>query len=95
MTVTLVAAVERGLNEHELGAITEYGIDHPAVRSVAFQPVTHSGRHVEFDPLNRLANRPFDVHTERSARSDGSSVASGTVHAMFGRKEVEEAGQKN
>ncbi|WP_274560803.1 radical SAM protein [Streptomyces spiramyceticus] len=56
LTVTLVAAVERGLNEHELGAIIEYGIDHPAVRSVAFQPVTHSGRHVEFDPLNRLTN---------------------------------------
>ncbi len=48
--------MERGLNEHELGAIIEYGIDHPAVRSVAFQPVTHSGRHVEFDPLNRLTN---------------------------------------
>ncbi|MBT2366216.1 radical SAM protein [Streptomyces sp. ISL-10] len=56
LTVTLVAAVERGLNEHEVGAIIEYGIDHPAVRSVAFQPVTHSGRHVEFDPLNRLTN---------------------------------------
>jgi uncharacterized radical SAM superfamily Fe-S cluster-containing enzyme len=56
LTVTLVAAVERGLNEHELGAIIEYGIDHPAVRSVAFQPVTHSGRHAEFDPLDRLTN---------------------------------------
>ncbi|MFG2972443.1 radical SAM protein [Streptomyces sp. NPDC048331] len=56
LTVTLVAAVERGLNEHELGAIIEYGIDHPAVRSVAFQPVTHSGRHVAFDPLQRLTN---------------------------------------
>ncbi|WP_409467414.1 hypothetical protein [Streptomyces sp. HC307] len=55
-TVTLVAAVERGLNEHELGATIEFGIDHPAVRSVAFQPVTHSGRHVPFDPLNRLTN---------------------------------------
>ncbi|WP_327372921.1 radical SAM protein [Streptomyces sp. NBC_01216] len=56
LTVTLVAAVERGLNEHELGAIIEYGIEHPAVRSVAFQPVTHSGRHVAFDPLDRLTN---------------------------------------
>ncbi len=56
LTVTLVAAVERGLNEHELGAIIGYGIDHPAVRSVAFQPVTHSGRHVAFDPLRRLTN---------------------------------------
>ena len=56
LTVTLVAAVERGLNEHELGDIIEFGLGHPAVRSVAFQPVTHSGRHVEFDPMTRLTN---------------------------------------
>jgi uncharacterized radical SAM superfamily Fe-S cluster-containing enzyme len=56
LTVTLVAAVERGVNEHELGAIIEYGLAHPAVRGVAFQPVTHSGRHVTFDPLTRLTN---------------------------------------
>ncbi|MBQ1124200.1 MULTISPECIES: radical SAM protein [Streptomyces] len=56
LTVTLVAAVERGLNEHELGPIIEFGVDHPAVRSVAIQPVTHSGRHLAFDPLNRLTN---------------------------------------
>jgi uncharacterized radical SAM superfamily Fe-S cluster-containing enzyme len=56
LTVTLVAAVERGRNEHEVGAIIEYGLAHPAVRSVSFQPVTHSGRHVEFDPLTRLTN---------------------------------------
>ena len=56
LTVTLVAAVERDLNDHELGAIVRYGIAHPAVRSVAFQPVTHAGRHVQFDPLTRLTN---------------------------------------
>jgi hypothetical protein len=51
LTVTLVAAVERGLNDHELGAIVRHGLTHVAVRSVAFQPVRHSGRHLEFDPL--------------------------------------------
>ena len=56
LTVTLVAAVERGMNEDEVGDIIRFGIDHPAVRSIAFQPVTHSGRHVEFDPLTRLTN---------------------------------------
>jgi len=56
LTVTLVAAIERDLNEHEIGNIVEFGLGHPAVRSVAFQPVTHSGRHVEFDPLTRLTN---------------------------------------
>ena len=56
LTVTLAAAVERGLNEHELGGIIEFGLAHPAVRSVSFQPVTHSGRHRQFDPLTRLTN---------------------------------------
>jgi uncharacterized radical SAM superfamily Fe-S cluster-containing enzyme len=54
--VTLVAAVERGINDHELGAIVRTGVQHEAVRSVVFQPVTHSGRHGVFDPLSRLTN---------------------------------------
>ncbi|MQS15516.1 radical SAM protein [Streptomyces kaniharaensis] len=54
--VSLAAAVERGLNEHEVGRIVEFGVDHPAVRAVVLQPVTHSGRHLPFDPLNRLTN---------------------------------------
>jgi hypothetical protein len=54
--VTLVAAVEKGVNEHEVGEIVRFGVSHPAVRAIAFQPVTHSGRHVEFDPLERLTN---------------------------------------
>jgi len=56
MTVTLVAAIEKGVNEHELGDIVRFAVAHPAVRAIAFQPVTHSGRHVEFDPLERLTN---------------------------------------
>ncbi|MEO8291251.1 MAG: radical SAM protein [Gaiellaceae bacterium] len=56
VTVTLVAAVERGVNEHEAGAIVRFGVSHPAVNSVVFQPVTHSGRHRVFDPLERLTN---------------------------------------
>lgn len=56
LNVTLVAALERGVNEHEAGAIVRFGVSHPAVMSVAFQPVTHSGRHLVFDPLERLTN---------------------------------------
>lgn len=54
--VSLVAAVERGVNDRELGAIVRHGVEHPAVNSVVFQPVTHSGRHGLFDPLQRLTN---------------------------------------
>lgn len=56
LTVSLVAAVERGLNDHELGDIVRFGIRHPAVRSVVFQPVTHAGRYLGFDPRTRLTN---------------------------------------
>jgi uncharacterized radical SAM superfamily Fe-S cluster-containing enzyme len=56
LSVALVAAVERGVNDDELGDIVRFGIGHPAVRSVVFQPVTHSGRHLEFDPRTRLTN---------------------------------------
>ena len=50
----LVAAVERDVNEHEVGKLVRFGLDHPAVRGVNFQPVTHTGRHLPFDPTNRV-----------------------------------------
>ncbi len=56
LAVMLVAAVEAGVNTHELGAVVRHGIAHPAVRGVVFQPVTHAGRHTSFDPRQRLTN---------------------------------------
>lgn len=56
LTVTLVAAVERGINDHELGAVIRHGMGQRAVQSVVFQPVTHAGLHLQFDPLTRLTN---------------------------------------
>ena len=54
MNVILVATVERGVNEHEVGALIEFGLKHPAVRGLNFQPVTHTGRHAPFDPMDRV-----------------------------------------
>src|SRR5918996_2674017 len=56
LPTVLVAAVEAGVNDHELGALVRHGIAHPAVRGVVFQPVTHAGRHATFDPRTRLTN---------------------------------------
>jgi 7,8-dihydro-6-hydroxymethylpterin dimethyltransferase len=57
VSVSLAAAVERDLNEHEVGAIVRFGIEHPAVTGVFFQPVTHSGRfRPDADPLDKLTN---------------------------------------
>jgi uncharacterized radical SAM superfamily Fe-S cluster-containing enzyme len=57
VTVSLAAAIERELNEHEIGPILRFGVEHPAVTGVFFQPVTHSGRfRADSDPLLKLTN---------------------------------------
>ena len=53
LDVVLVPAIERGVNHDEIGDIVRFGIEHSAVRGIAFQPVTHSGRYIEFDPMDR------------------------------------------
>lgn len=50
----LVAAVERGVNEHEAGPLVRFALGHPAVRGITFQPVTHVARHLSFDPMERI-----------------------------------------
>ena len=52
--VILVPAIERGVNEHELGEIVRFGLGHPAVMGINFQPAFHAGRHVAHDPMQRI-----------------------------------------
>ncbi|MGE3073920.1 MAG: radical SAM protein [Dehalococcoidia bacterium] len=52
--VVLVPAIERDVNLHEVGRIVEFGIDHPAVRGINFQPAFHAGRHSTHDPMQRI-----------------------------------------
>jgi uncharacterized radical SAM superfamily Fe-S cluster-containing enzyme len=54
LTVTLVPAVEREVNEHEIGAIIDFAIKHPAIRGINFQPAFHAGRFMQHDPLQRI-----------------------------------------
>jgi uncharacterized radical SAM superfamily Fe-S cluster-containing enzyme len=55
-TVILVPAIERGVNEHEIGAIVRFGIEHAAVKGINFQPAFHAGRHSSHDPMQRMTN---------------------------------------
>jgi tetraether lipid synthase len=55
-TVILVPAIERGVNEHEIGAIVRFGLEHPAVKGITFQPAFHAGRHRAHDPMQRMTN---------------------------------------
>ncbi len=54
MKAILVAAIERGVNEHEVGPLVRFALSHPAVRGVTFQPVFHVARHLPFDPMERM-----------------------------------------
>ncbi len=55
----LVATVVQGVNEGEIGDILRYGLEHPAVLGVSYQPVTFAGRcrqrvGTTNDPLHRI-----------------------------------------
>jgi len=52
----LVPAIERGVNDHEVGAIVKFALEHPAVKAINFQPAFHAGRFGEHDPLQRMTN---------------------------------------
>ena len=52
LDVVLVPTIVKTVNHQEIGEIVRFGMQHPAVRGIAFQPLTYAGRH-PFDPLNR------------------------------------------
>jgi tetraether lipid synthase len=54
LNVTIVPAIERDVNEHEIGRIVEFAIEHPAIRGITFQPAFHAGRHMRHDPMRRM-----------------------------------------
>src|SRR5438128_6763092 len=54
LDVTIVPAIERDVNEHEIGSIVDFAISHRAVRGINFQPAFHAGRHPHHDPLRRI-----------------------------------------
>ncbi|MBI4288228.1 MAG: radical SAM protein [Chloroflexi bacterium] len=54
LTAVLVATVVQGVNEGEIGDILRFGLEHPAVTGVSYQPATFAGRCLNgHDPLNR------------------------------------------
>ncbi|MEO6907578.1 MAG: radical SAM protein [Abditibacteriaceae bacterium] len=50
---TLVATIQRGVNENELGALVETGLNAPHCAGLMLQPVFGSGRSLPFDPQSR------------------------------------------
>ena len=77
LNVTIVPAIERGINEHEIGRIIEFAIDHPAIRGVTFQPAFHAGRHMPHDPMRRMTIP--DIVRLIESQTGGKFVASDFV----------------
>lgn len=75
--VVLVPAIERDVNLHEVGRIVQFGIEHPAVRGVNFQPAFHAGRHASHDPLRRVTIP--DILRELEAQTGGTFLVSDFV----------------
>ena len=76
--VILVPAIDRNLNLDEVGEIVKFGLEHPAVRGINFQPVFHSGRHTtDHDPLQRVTNP--DILQAIEEQTDGLFLKSDFV----------------
>lgn len=76
-TVVLVPAIERGVNEHEISEIVKFGIEHPAVFGINFQPAFHAGRYMDHDPLERITIP--DILKEVEGQTEGMFLASDFV----------------
>jgi uncharacterized radical SAM superfamily Fe-S cluster-containing enzyme len=44
--VTLVATLQGGVNDDQMGPLVEFGLARPWITGISFQPATYSGRHV-------------------------------------------------
>jgi uncharacterized radical SAM superfamily Fe-S cluster-containing enzyme len=54
ISTTLVAVIEKGVNDDEIGDILRHGLSHPCVRGVSFQPVQDAGRVEAFTKSGRV-----------------------------------------
>jgi len=50
ISTTLVVTLKKGLNDHEVGTVIQWGLQQRAVRGVTFQPIQAAGRLDDYDP---------------------------------------------
>lgn len=67
---TLVATLQPGVNDDELGALVQFGLARSWITGVSFQPATYSGRFVLPETLERRITFP-DVIRGVSEQTDG------------------------
>jgi len=71
INVTLVATLQAGVNDHQIGDIVRFGLSQPHVTGVSFQPATYTGRYflpeqlenrITFpDVINAIANQASET----------------------------------
>ncbi|AZB44269.1 radical SAM protein [Bacillus sp. FJAT-42376] len=50
LSTTLVVTLKKGLNDHEIGKVIQYGLEQRCVRGVTFQPIQAAGRLEQYNP---------------------------------------------
>lgn len=69
--VTLVPTVAPGVNDHQIGAVIKFGMEHsPAVRGVHFQPISYFGRYPE-PPKDKDRITLPEILTAIATQTDG------------------------
>jgi hypothetical protein len=68
--VTLVATLQGGVNDDQIGPLVEFGLARPAITGISFQPATYSGRHVLPEDLERRITFP-DVIKGVASQTNG------------------------
>jgi 7,8-dihydro-6-hydroxymethylpterin dimethyltransferase len=68
--VTLVATLQPGVNDDEIGALVRFAAGRPHVAGLSLQPATYTGRHVAPEELERRLTFP-DVVKAIAAQTDG------------------------
>jgi uncharacterized radical SAM superfamily Fe-S cluster-containing enzyme len=81
LRVILVATVQPGVNDQELGRLVEFGLQRPWVTGVSFQPACYVGRHLLPAELERRVTFP-DVLQGICAQS-AASAAGAWVESDF------------
>lgn len=73
--VTLVATLQGGVNDDQLGPLVQFGLARPNITGISFQPATYSGRHVLPEELERRITFP-DVIRGLAEQTSGMFAAS-------------------
>ncbi|HMP94597.1 MAG TPA: radical SAM protein, partial [Phnomibacter sp.] len=50
LSTTLVVTLQKGVNDDEIGKLTEYALQQPCVRGITFQPTQVAGRLEQYNP---------------------------------------------